>query len=130
MSMQNPENNFETLIKHVKSMLGRSYDELKRKYLSYPISLTVHVDKKENTFEQFIKIRFSEQCAITTLNFDQTEKCDAVYLFFDNRNDEDIFIEYLAESYDFYFKENCWLIYDCFLKVKDINDIFYFYFHK
>lgn len=128
--MTNSNNNFETLIGHAKSMLGHSYEGLKRKYLHYPISLTVHVDKKTNTFEQFIEIRFSEQEATVSLDFDQTHECDAVYLFFDTQSDENSFIEYLTESYDFDFRKNCWLLYDCYLKVTNIKDIFCFYFYK
>lgn len=128
--MTNSNNNFETLIGHAKSMLGHSYEGLKRKYLSYPISLTVHVDKKTNTFEKVIEIRISEQEATVSLDFDQTDKCDAVYLFFDTQSEENSFIEYLTESYDFDFRKNCWLLYDCYLKVTNIKDIFCFYFYK
>lgn len=128
--MQNRDNNFEALIGHAKSMLGYSYEGLKRKYLSYPISLTVHVDKKTDIFEQFIEIRFSEQEATISLNFDQTDSCNAAYLFFDTQNEEDSFIEYLTESYDFDFRKNCWLLYDCYLKVMNIKDVFCFYFFR
>lgn len=128
--MQNRDNNFETFIGHVKSMLGCSYEGLKRKYLSYPISLTVHVDKKTNTFEQFIEIRFSEQQATVSLDFDQANECNVAYLFFDTQSDENTFIEYLTESYDFDFRKNCWLLYDCYLKVASIKGIFCFHFFR
>lgn len=128
--MQNRDNNFETLIGHAKSMLSHSYEELKRKYLNYPISLTVYVDKKTDTFEQFIEIRFNEQEATISLDFDQMDKCNAAYLFFDTQSDENIFIEYLTESYDFDFRKNCWLLYGCHLKVTSIKDIFCFYFFR
>lgn len=128
--MQNRDNNFETLIGHAKSMLGCSYEGLKRKYLHYPISLTVHVDKKTDTFEQFIEIRFSEQEATISLNFDQTDSCNAAYLFFDTQNDENNFIKYLTESYDFDFRKNCWLLENYYLKVTNIKDIFCFYFFR
>ncbi|MFR9165035.1 MAG: hypothetical protein ACLVKO_01960 [Dysgonomonas sp.] len=114
--MQNRDNNFETLIGHAKSMLGRSYEGLKRKYLHYPISLTVHLENK--ILEKVIEIRFSEQQATTSLDFDQTDECTAVYLFFDTQNDENSFIEYLAKSYDFDFRKNCWIMANCYLKIK------------
>lgn len=128
--MQNRDNNFEILIGHAKSMLGYSYEGLKRKYLSYPISLTVHVDKKTDTFEQFIEIRFSEQQATISLDFDQTDECYAAYLFFDTLNDENTLIEYLTESYDFDFRKNYWLLDNCYLKVTNIKDIFCFHFFR
>ncbi len=128
--MQNRDNNFEILIGQAKSMLGHSFEVLKRKYLHYPIYLTVHVDKKTDTFEQFIEIRFSEQEATISLDFDQIDGCNAVYLFFDTPIDENTFIKYLTESYDFDFRKNCWLLYDCYLKSASINDIFGFYFFR
>lgn len=126
--MQNRDNNFETLIGHAKSMLGRSYEGLKRKYLHYPISLTVHLENR--VLEKVIEIRFSEQEATISLDFDQTDGCNAVYLFFDTQIDENTFIEYLTESYDFDFRKNCWLLYDCYLKGTNIKDIFCFYFFR
>lgn len=77
--MQNRDNNFETLIGHAKSMLGRHYEGLKRKYLHYPISLTVHFENK--LLEKFIEIRFSEQRATVSLDFNPTDECNAVYFF-------------------------------------------------
>lgn len=126
--MQNRDNKYETLIGHAKSMLGHSYEGLKRTYLHYPISLTVHFENK--LLEKFIEIRFSEQRATVSLDFDSTDECDAVYLFFDTQNEENAFIEYLTESYDFDFRKNCWLLYDCYLKVTSIKDIFCFYFFR
>lgn len=125
MFMQNQENKYETLIRHAKSMLGRPYEGLKRKYLHYPISLTVHLENK--ILEKVIEIRFSEQEATISLDFDQTDGCNAVYLFFDTQIEENSFIEYLTDSYDFDFRKNYWLLDNCFLKVTNIKDIFCFY---
>lgn len=127
MFMKNKQNNYETLIRHAQSMPGRTYDELKRRYLSYPISLTVHVDKKTDIFEQFIEIHFKEQEAIITIDFDRTDRCLAAYLFFEAPNEEDTFIEYLKQTYDFDFRKNNWLLQGCYLKATNTKNIFCFY---
>lgn len=126
--MQNRNNKYETLIGYVKSMLGCPLEELKRKYIRYPISITVHVENR--VLENTIEIRFNEQEATITINFDQSDKCNAAYLFFDSQSDENDFIEYLSESYDFDFRKNRWLLYDCYLKVRVFKDCTCFYFYK
>lgn len=41
--MNNQNNKFEILIGYARSMLDFSFEELKRKYISYPICLMVYV---------------------------------------------------------------------------------------
>lgn len=124
MFMQSKDNNFESLIGHVRSMLGCSYEGLKRKYLNFPISFIVHLENK--ILEKVIEIRFSEQEATVTLGFEQMDKCNVAYIFFDSQSYEDNFIEYLAEFYDFDFRKNNWLLDSCYLKVTNLKDIFCF----
>lgn len=128
MCMQNRDHNFETLIGHAKSMLGRSCEGLKRKYLHYPVSLKVNPENR--ALEKVIEIRFNEQEATIALDSEQTDKYDAIYLFFDNQTEENIFIEYLTVSYGFDFRKNCWLLDECRLKVMSIKDIFCFCFFR
>jgi hypothetical protein len=126
--MQNRDNKFETLIGNAKSMLNYSFEGLKRKYLSYPISITVHVENR--VLGKAIEVRFDKQEATISIDFDQKDKCNATYLFFDTESNEDSFIEYLAESYDFDFRKNCWLLYDCYLKIREFKDCTFFCFYK
>lgn len=126
--MQNQENKFEALIGYAKSMLGCSYEELKTKYIPYPITLTVHLE--DGISEKAIEVYFNKKRAAVSLDFDKGDKCTAAYLLFSSKKDENGFIEYLSETYGFDFRKSCWLFYDCFLKISVFNDITYFYFHK
>lgn len=128
--MNNQNNKFEILIGYARSMLGYSFEELKRKYINHPISITVHVDKKINAFEKVIEVRFDNQEATISCSFDEFDKCNIGYLFFDTQTDENEFIEYLRKIYEFDFRKNYWEINNCYLKIKSTIDFFCFYFFR
>lgn len=125
--MQKQDNNYEILIGYARSMLGYSFEELKRNYISYPISITVYVDKKTNTFEKIIEVRFDNQEATISCSFNEADKCDTTYLFFDSLSSENSLIRYLSKSFGFDYRENHWLLDNCYLKIKQSKDFFCFY---
>ena len=123
--MTNQDNNYEILIGYAKSMLGYSFEELKRKYIRYPIHLTVYVEN--NKIEKGIEIRFDNQQGTISCGFDQCDRCNIAYLFFDTQIEENDFIEYLKKSYNFDFRKNRWLLDNLYLRVRDVKDFFCFY---
>ena len=125
--MENQDNNYEILIRYARSMLGYSFEELKRNYISYPISITVHVDKKINSFEKIIEVRFDNQEATVSCSFNEADKCNATYLFFDSQSSESGLIEYLSKSFGSNYRENHWLLDNCYLKIKQSKDFFCLY---
>lgn len=127
-SMKNQDNNYEILIGYAKSMLGYSFEELKRKYISYPICLMVYVENRK--LEKSIEIRLDSHEATISCAFDQADKCNVTYLFLDNQSDENGFIEYLEKSYEYDFRKNCWQLDGFCLKVRNTKDFFCFYLFK
>lgn len=125
--MLNKDNNYEILIGYAKSMLGYSFEELKRNYISYPISITVHIDKKINAFEKNIEVRYDNQDATVSCSFNKADKCNVTYLFFDTQDDENNFIEYLSRSFRFDYRGNHWSLDNCYLKIKQAKDFSCFY---
>lgn len=123
--MQNQNNKFERLIGYARSMLDFSFEELKVKYIRYPICLMVYVENRK--LEKSIEIRFDNQEATISCAFDQADRCIMTYLFFDSQSDENNFIEYLKTTYDFDFRKNCWHLGNCCLKIRNTKDSFCFY---
>ncbi len=126
--MNNQNNKFEILIGYARSMLDFSFEELKRKYIRYPICLMVYVENGK--LEKGIEIRFDNQEATVSCAFDQKDICSITYLFFDSHNDENNFIEYLRKTYDYDFRKNCWQLDGFCLKVRNTKDFFCFYLFK
>lgn len=125
--MQKQDNNYKILIGYARSMLGYSFEELKRNYINYPISITVYVDKKTNTFEKIIEVRFDNQETTISCSFNEADKCDTTYLFLDSQSSENSFIKYLSKSFGFDYRKNHWLLDNCYLKIKQSKDFFCFY---
>jgi len=71
--MNNQNNKFEILIRYARSMLDFSFEELKRKYISYPICLMVYVENRK--LEKGIEIRFDNQEATVSCAFNQADIC-------------------------------------------------------
>lgn len=128
MQNQESENNFEMLIEESCDALKLAYQELKDKYKDYPHCLMDYI--KKGVCELVIEVRFDEQLATLSFGFDENKNCNASFLFFDNANDEDSFIEYLNEDTGYDFKRSCWIMPDCYLKVKPSIHRLSFYFYK
>lgn len=126
--MNNQNNKFEILIGYANSMLDFSFEELKRKYISYPICLMVFVENRK--LEKSIEIRFDNHETTISCAFDQEDRCVITYLFFDSQTDENHFIEYLKTTYDFDFRKNCWYLGNCCLRIRSVKDFFCFYCFK
>lgn len=115
--MQNRNNKFETLVNKACGALGLSYQELKDIYKDYPACLMEYIEKEVQ--EQIIEVRFDNQEATISIPFNKENTCNASFLFFDNINDEDLFLKYMNESTDYDFKRSCWtMINCCYMKIK------------
>lgn len=114
--MQNQENIFEFLIKEACDTLGLTNQELKSKYKDLPICLMEYIENEIH--EPIIEVRFDDRQATLSISFNKEDICDASFLFFDNMNDEDLFLEYVNERVDYDFKRSRWIMTGYYLKVK------------
>lgn len=114
--MQNRDNKYELLIEEASNTLGLSYQQLKDKYKDYPVCLMEYIEG--NIYERVIEVRFDNLEATISISFDKEDICDASFVFYDNLNDEDSFIEHLNDNSDYDFKRSCWIMRDYYLKVK------------
>lgn len=126
--MHNQNNKFEMLIGYARSMLDFSFEELKVKYIRYPICLMVYIENRK--LEKSIEVRFNNQEATISCVFDQADRCIITYLFFDSQSSENNFIEYLKKTYEFDFRKICWYLGNCCLRIRITKDFFYFYCFK
>jgi len=126
--MQNQKIEHELLIEEACGSLGLSYQSLKDKYKDYPVCLMEYIEKE--IYERVIEVRFDSQLATFSLSFNKENICNATFLFFDNVENEDLFIEYLNKDTEYDFKRSSWIMIDCYLKVKPptkYETAFYFY---
>lgn len=113
--MQNQNAKFKILVEEACDVLGLSYQVLKDRYMDYPICLMEYIEK--TIHELIIEVRFNNSATIS-LSFDKENNCDGAFLFFDNADDEDAFLEYLHENADYNFKWSRWTMINCFLKIE------------
>lgn len=128
--MQNHDNDnkYELLIEEACQALGLSYQELRNKYSDYPHCLMEYLEKEVH--EHVIEVRLENDEATLSISFNKEHICDASFMFFDNLKDEDSFIEYLNGYTNYDFKHSCWMLANCYLRVKPstkCETAFYFY---
>lgn len=128
MQNQESENNFEMLIEESCDALKLSYLQLQEKYKDFPHCLMEYIEK--GVSDPVIEVRFDELLATLSLGFNESKHCNAAFLFFDNVNDENSFIEYLNKDTGYDFKRSSWIMPDCYLKVKPATYTLSFYFYK
>lgn len=125
--MQNQNAKFKILVEEACDLLELSYQVLKDKYMDHPICLMEYIEKTIHEF--IIEVRFDDHLATISLSFDKENNCDGAFLFFDNADDEDSFLEHLHENADYDFKFCRWTMINCFLKIKPskYETAFHFY---
>lgn len=126
--MQNRDNKYELLIGEACGALGLSYQELKDKYKVYPHCLMDYIENE--VYDPVIEVRFDEQLATLSFNFDENKSCTASFLFFDKPDDEDSFIEYMNKDKEYDFKKSRWMIENYYIGAKPSVYSWSFYFHK
>lgn len=126
--MQNQNTKFKILIKEACDVLGSSYRELKDRYKDYPICLIECIEKAIHEF--ILEVRFNDHLATISLSFDTENNCNGAFLFFDNADDEDSFLEHLHENADYDFKWSRWTMINCFLKIEPTKYETAFHFYR
>ncbi len=123
--MQNQKTKFDTLLKHAWSTLGKSADDLKETYKDYPVCLMEYIEKEVH--EHIIEVRFDNEEATISISFDNENKCDVSFLFFDSTEDEELLINHLIDSADYSFRKGSFQLPSCFLKIKETKTETCFY---
>lgn len=123
--MQKQNAKFDTLLEHAWSTLGQSEDDLKEKYKDYPICIMEYIEK--GLHDHVIEVRFDNEEATISISFDNANKCDASFLFFDSTEDESSLIDHLVNSVDYDFRKGCFKLPSCSLKIKETKTETCFY---
>lgn len=126
--MQNSDNKYELLKREACDTLGMSYQELKEKYKDYPVWLMEYING--NIYERVMEICFDKEDASISISFNTNNFCNVSILYFDNLNDEDLFIEYLNKVTQYDFKRSRWIIADCYLMLKPTKHEMAFCYYK
>lgn len=115
---------FKKLIFDAKALLYISPQEFKDRYNE----LIRHIDKKKT--DNTIEIRpYEDEITINCL-IDTQNKCTDVYFFFDKAKEENAFIDHLVECVDYSFRKGAWLLEDCIIKTREMDDILSFHFYR
>lgn len=115
---------FKELIQQAQALLNISSQELENKYSE----LIQQIDKETN--RNTIEIRLNEENITVTSLINEQKQCTDVYFFFDKIEDEDVFINFLVDYFDYSFKKRIWLLSNCVVKIREMKDILTFHFHK
>jgi len=126
--MQNNKNilkdSFTRLIQETQVLLDMPSQEFKNKYNG----LIECIDK--GTGKNTIEIRLNKEEITISCLTNERKQCTDIYFFFDKIEDEDAFIDYLVDYFDYSFKNGTWLLTDCLVRTKEIKDITSFHFSK
>ncbi len=114
--MKNHTDKFELLNEEASGALGLSYDTLKEKYEAYPVCFMEYIE--DGIREYVIEASYDDLATSIMLSFGVDNKCEKVMLFFDQPEDEDLFIAYLNKTSRYDFKRSKWIMKDCYLKIE------------
>lgn len=114
--MLDPEMIFKSNIEEACKVLGSSHQQLKDKYMGYPVCLMEYYEKK--IYRRSIEVRFDSLAVTFALSFGTGNHCDTVIIFFDHAKDEDLFIDYLKENAAYDFRKCSWKLPECYLKIR------------
>jgi len=119
---------FTQLLKSACSGLNLSADELKDKYKDYPICLMEYIESAKHY--NVIEVCFDEDVANIMFSINDGNICYHSSIYFDNNSDIDLFVDYLVEAAEYNFRESCWFIDGCYLKIKEVKKEIYFCCYK
>ena len=125
--MANKKDDFERIVKHACSGLNIPEQELKNKYKDYPVCLMEYIENGNHRY--FVQVRFNDESASLIFFIGENTSCTCSFLRFDRVEEEDLFINYLMEAADFIFRKGCWIIDNCYLKVKESEHDVCFHFY-
>lgn len=109
-------------------LFGLSQQEIKNKFPDNPKYFIEYYEKIN--FGNIIEIRFDEEKMTLTCTFNKEEKCNSAYLFFDEHSDVLDYMEYINNTLAYDYLGSRWILHNCFMTVKKIDDINSFMFYK
>jgi len=116
------------LIQHASSALWLNISELKKRFRNFPICLMDYIenDSKEN----LVEIRFDDEKATLSCMLNKDSKSNNIFLFFDDSDCLNEYINYLNTVYTYDYRECRWLLPDCYLSLKkaEYDMCMYFYY--
>lgn len=107
---------FVEWINYASSTLSLSLRQIQDQYVNHLLSI-IDNRAKEDSYQQCIEIRFSDEDVTLTCFFDSRGVCISTFLFPDNVSQINDCVSYLSEEYDYNFVDRCFILDDCFLKV-------------
>lgn len=72
--------------------------------------------------ENIIDILFDDEKATLSCIFDESNTCNASYIFLDNLDELGYYITYLNDKYDYDYIRNRWVLPDSFVSIEKTED--------
>lgn len=108
--------------------VGLSQQELKNKFPDNPICFVEYYEKVD--LGKIVEVRFDEENVTLTCAFNNNEKCNSAYLFFDEHSNILDYMEYIKHTFAYDYLGCRWLLHNCFMTTKKIDGITGFMFYK
>lgn len=101
-------------------VLRLPHNKIKEDYSDNPMYVMEYIAKEVS--ESIIDILFDDQSATLSCTFDESNSCNASYIFLENLEELSSYISYLNKNYDYDYIQNRWVLPDSFLNIKKTND--------
>lgn len=115
------------LSQQATSILDCTFDNLKEKFPNKSIYTIKHRTKK-GVWERIAEIRFDEAKATLTCHFNESEICYGSYIFFDEENDINSYIEFVCRNFVYNYSVSRWLVHSSLMSIQKVDEIIGFMF--
>lgn len=116
------ESVFTGLTQTVTDIFNSTYSDLKYKYQQCPVCL-IEYNNREDLEKKVVEIRFEEERATVSCIYRRNNKCEALWIFFDNHFDVVKYLDFLKNNFVYDYFTCRWLISDYFMTFKKVDDI-------
>jgi len=115
------------LSQQATSTLDCEFDDLKEKFPDKSIFSIKHRTKK-GVWERIAEIRFDEDKATVTCHFNDSGICYGAYIFFDEENDINSYIEFICRNFVYNYSVSRWLVHSSLMSIQKVDEIIGFMF--
>lgn len=125
--MNHKDENFKYLIEHACSVLRLSHQAVKEKFKDFPVCYMQN--RKDGTHSDSVEVSFDRIGASITCSTDKKDVCTLSSIYFYDKKDGDLFVNYLVKNADHYsYHKKVWIVKcDFYMELKKQYNDLHFY---
>jgi len=124
---ERPINSFPQWIELSQSTLGSDITDISKKFYAYWLCIQTYIENGKE--EKFIEIRLDDVTKLSC-HFVGSLLCDMCFLFPDKQIDVQDYIGYLNNGYDYDFLHSGWILSNSHIRVRGMENEYYFMFNR